>query len=629
MKYQVEIPVFDGGLNTKNNAGSLPPNQSPDLINVIFDDYGAVSSRNGQAIFNSSPIASSTIDGIVSYKKNNLTSYLVAACNGTIYYASGNTFVSLPSSVGLYTSGVNVSFLTSKDFLIVSNGYVRPYKWDGTYFNHLGNSAPSNVSIASGASGVLTGSYTYVVTAVNSHLAESNYGTVSNSATIASGRINISGIPTYPTSAGVNYLNLYRNTALVSGVYYLVTAITNGTTAYTDNQADSTLVTAVPTDNGIMPATKYLTQYQGRVFAAGDPSNPMRLYFSEPSEPENWPSVNYLDINSGDGYTITGIVNFSNSIIIHKNDDSGNGSVYLLYIPDSTGTSGTDNWYLVKSPSAYGGQSGKALVFFNNLLAFINAKGVYALSGADLAQSAADSNVGRFQTDSHSFDIEPTILAMKQTMIKNIAGINYKNKMWFSIPSTSSSTKLDTVLQYDYLRISNNDQNTGAWSKFDNHNVNNFTEHAGNLYGGSSVANGYVYTLDTGHNDISSAINSYYITSGISGLAEHKDNIKVWRYLIVWFECSGLWNLTVEYLLDYGITYSDPIYISLSPGGSLWGSAIYNVSNWGGGLERRKTKVGLFGSISKDIQFKFTTDTVDNYWKIHKIQVQYNLRSVR
>jgi hypothetical protein len=629
MKYQIEVSTFDGGLNTKNNAGSLPPNQSPDLYNVIFDDYGAVGTRLGQSILNSAAIGSAVIDGLASYKKNSLTSYLVASCGGTIYYASGTTFVAIPSSTALYTAGVDTTFLTSHDFLVVSNGYVKGYKWDGTYFTQLGNSAPSNCSIASGASGVLTGSYTYVLTAVNSHLAESDYGTVCSSATISSGRINITGIPTYAASAGVNYLNLYRNTATVSGVYYLVTAVTNGITSYVDNQADSTLVITVPTDNGIMPKAKFLTQYQGRVFAAGDPSQPMRLYFSEPAEPEKWPSVNYLDINDGDGYPITGISSFSNSIIIQKNDDNGNGSVYLLYIPDSTGATGTDNWYLVKSPSAYGGQSGKALVYFNNLLAFINAKGVYALSGQDLAQSAADSNIGRFAVDSHSFEIEPNIKAMKQSMIKNIAAVNYKNKLWFSVPSASTSTKNDAIFQYDFLRISNSDKNTGAWSVFDAHNINNFAEHAGNLYGGSSVANGYVYQLDTGYNDVSSAINSYYLTSGINGLQEHKDNQKVWRFLIVWYEATGVWNLKVEYLLDYGVTYSDPIYINLTSGGSIWGTAIYNVSNWGGGITKKKAKVGLFGAISRDIQFKFSTDTASQYWKIHKIQVLYNIRSIR
>jgi hypothetical protein len=301
----------------------------------------------------------------------------------------------------------------------------------------------------------------------------------------------------------------------------------------------------------------------------------------------------------------------------------------MLYIPDSTGATGTDNWYLTKSPSAYGGQSGKALLFFSNLLAFFNAKGMFALSGQDIALNAADSNIGKFLTESRSFDIEPDILNFKQSMIKNIAGIIYKNKAWYSVASTNSSTYNDKIYQYDYERMSNSDRTTGAWSKFDAHNINCFAEHAGNLYGGSSIANGYVYQLDTTYNDISSAINSYFITAGISGKKEHRDNTKVWRTLIIWYECVGDWNLTVDYLLDYGNNYSDPILLNMHPGGSLWGSAIYNTSLWGGGTLRKKMSLGLGGPHSRDIQFRFRTNTVNNYWKIHKIQVFYNLRGLR
>jgi len=630
MKYTYEIPVFDGGLNTKNNPSSLPPNQSPDLLNVIFDDYGAVATRLGQAILNTAAIGSAAVDGLKSYKKDSLTSYLVAACNASIHYASGTTFVSIPSAQSIFTAGVNVNFMTVKDMLLVTNGYQKPYKWDGTYFTQFGVSAPVVAATAvTTNSGNLNGTYYYVITGVNSNLAESDYGPVSSAFTAVSNQLTVGNLPVWPTSAGVNYNYLYRTTALASGVYYKVTAITNGVTSIVDNVADSSLVTQPPTDNGVMPKCKFTTQYQGRIFAAGDPSYPMRIYFSEADLPETWPDVNYLDINAGDGYPITGLELFSNSIVIHKNDDSGNGSIYMLYIPDSTGTTGTDNWYLTKSPSAYGGQSGKALVFFNNFMAFINAKGMFALSGQDVALNVAEANIGKFLTDSRSFDIEPDVLSFKQSLIKNIAGVEYKNKLWFSVPSSNSSTYNDKIYQYDFVRLSNNDRSVGAWTKFNAHNINCFAEHAGNLYGGSSIANGYVYQLDTTYNDNGAAISSYFVTATISGDKKHRDYTKVWRFLIVWYECSGAWNLKVEYTLNAGLSYSDPIYLNLTPGGSVWGTAIYNTDSFGGGLQRNKQTLNLKGPQSRDIQFKFSTNTISNYWKIHKIQVQYNLRGLR
>ena len=229
---------------------------------------------------------------MISFRRNSGTSYLVVACNGAIHYASGTTFVSLPSSTNLYTAGVNVNFMTSKNMLIICNGYQYAYKWDGTYFARLGVSAPvSAICAVTTDSGNLNGTYYYVVTGVNSNLAESDYGVVSSAITAVSNQLTLHDLPVWPASAGVNYNYIYRNTALASDIYYYVTAVTNGVTSVTDNVADSDLVTEAPTDNGVMPKCQYMTQYQNRVFAAGDPSSPMKLYFSNASDPETWPSA--------------------------------------------------------------------------------------------------------------------------------------------------------------------------------------------------------------------------------------------------------------------------------------------------------------------------------------------------
>jgi len=629
MKYQTEIPVFDGGLNTKAAPSALPPNQSPSLLNVVFDNFGAVGTRNGQATPYSA-IASAPIDGITAYRLNNLTSYLVAMCNATLWYQAGTGFSPVAGSTGIFSTGIDVCFLTVQNKLMMTNGYAIPYKWDGTAFTRFGVSAPVGVvSAACAGTGLLNGQYQYVVTGVNSAQIESNLGTPCTAVSITSGEVNVSGIPVYPTSAGVNELFLYRNTAGMLGSFLQVTAIVNGTTSVVDNNADSTLLDFAPTDNATMPYSKYAITYQGRVFAAGNPAAPMTIYFSEPESGEWFPALNFLNVNDGDGYPITGIALLGNSIIIHKNDGNGNGTIWLLYIPDSTGTTGPDNWYLIKAASAYGGQGHKSLVSYNNLLAFLNSKGVFALSGNNLAISAADSNVGSFQTDSKSFNIEPNIFAMNNPYVSKAAAYLHLNKLWFAVPSTATSVNNDAVYQYDYQRISNPDTNTGAWAQFSGMNINNFTDYAGNLYGGSAIANGLVYQLDTGVSDYGNAIDSYFVTAGINGLPEHKDHTKVWRWLWVWYYCEGNWNLSIDWLLDYGTTFSTPATLNLTPGGSLWGSAIYGTSLWGGGQANNKAKIGLLGSESRDIQFRFTTNTANQYWKINKIQVLYNLRSLR
>src|SRR5512135_717421 len=95
-KPYIEIRAFDGGLNTKLSADKTPLNQSPDLANVIFDDIGAVGSVNGYAVFNTAAIATQPIDGLFSLHQSAGTQQLLAWCGGTLWQASGTTFVTVP-----------------------------------------------------------------------------------------------------------------------------------------------------------------------------------------------------------------------------------------------------------------------------------------------------------------------------------------------------------------------------------------------------------------------------------------------------------------------------------------------------------------------------------------------------
>ena len=56
-RYGIKINRFDGGLNTKVSPELGELNESPDLLNVDFDDLGAVGTRN-RSLRTSSPFAS-------------------------------------------------------------------------------------------------------------------------------------------------------------------------------------------------------------------------------------------------------------------------------------------------------------------------------------------------------------------------------------------------------------------------------------------------------------------------------------------------------------------------------------------------------------------------------------------
>lgn len=631
-KSSLKLPVFDGGLNTKFTDTSMPLNQSPDLQNVSFEDQGAVATAKGYRKYTSTGIASANIDGLHSFYKSTGERTLLAVCNRDLYAEAAGVFVPVSGSTGVYSNNVDVKIETVKDFALLTDGTSVPHRYTGDGYYTVGVDAVASHTAAATAvsNGVLSGVYQYAITGVNENGQEGLYAIITDqSASATSNEIRLSSIPIYPASAGVETKYLYRNTAGASEVYYQVTALTAAQTSYVDNNPDGDLVILMPADNRPMPKCKFVSYYRGRVFAAGDITNPMRLYFSSINAPEEWPSTNFIDIGDGDGYPITGIRAYGNSIVIHKNDGRGQGSIWLVYVADSTGTGDPSNWYVTKSPSAYGGQSDKALAFFNNVLFFLNKNGGYSFTGQDIALNAAHSNVGSFGVDSQTYEIENDIQNIKNSYINKAAAINFDNLLYLAVPYGAQASGNNRIYLYDYVRASSESRETGAWSYLENVKANNFTIHEGELLFGSSGNDGHIYQFTNDYNYDGSAIDSYYWTAALSGQENHRDFTKVFRHVFLTVSTPGDWNMQLTYRVDFNESKDTTINVNLDGGGALWNSILWGVTPWGGSLEKRKVKIDLVGAVGKSIQFKFATNALNQYFKVHELELLYNLRSMR
>jgi hypothetical protein len=635
-----EIRIFDGGLNTKKAAVNMEKSQTPDAQWVYYDDAGAIQTMPGYTAF-CAVTSIYGIDGLYSFGKSDGTRYLVAWAGGSMYNISGSTApataVTVPSAQAVYTAGVRVKWVTVENYAVMFNGQNQPYKYDGSNFVQFGISAPTGTANLYLGSGALSGTYKYGFSAVNLNrqgltLRECSVGFITTSITAASSNISIRNIPVYPVSAGVDYINIYRNTAGTMGTdisnYWLLTSVTNGVTAYTDSIADTALGLTQPyLDQGPPPIGNHICEYRGRLFVAGVSSYQMRLYFSEQGEAEIFPSTNWIDVGAGDGYPITAIKAYANNIAIHKNDDQGNGSVWILYMPDSSGLSDPSNWYLVKTPAQYSSQGDECVVLFSNLMAYLNKYGFFAFADKDVAVSSADSNIGKMAVDSHSYDIEPDILGLNSSYIKKCTAVVYKNKIYLAVPYGQAQTANNRVYVYDFVRASSQDRTVGAWSYAPNPPINNFAVHGGSLFAGST--NGTVYQMDSGYSADGSAYDSYYWTAPLYGKAEHKDYYKIWRYVDIIVECTGNWTMTVKYTTDFQTESGTPITIDLSQGGSQWGVMTWSTSNWGGSITRKTVRLNLNNVPGKCIQFKFETNAARSWWKVHQLKTYYNLRGMR
>ena len=652
MGYDYKIPliikVWDGGLNTKQQPSDLPSNQSPSLLNIWSDSYGAIKTTPGFVTF-ASGLGLAPIDGITSYAPTIGSPYLVAACNGSIFYSTaqsaitGATFASVPSAQSLFTSGNDVRFLTTDGKMLVLNGNVVAHKWDGTYFTQFGIPAPPFVpAVGTGAAGLLTGTYTYWVSQVNSALVESALSQPTYPTVFSGSQATVFAINTAPASYGVNYYNLYRNTAAGAGIPWLVTAITNGTTSYTDNIPDSALVNTIPqtidaSGNltalglGQMPNCKYVVDVNGYLFASGNSTYPQRIWWSQQGARENFPPLQFLDVGKGDGYPITGLSVFGTTIAIHKNDGYGNGRIWLLYMPDTTGVSSSTNWSLMGSPCYYAAQSDKTIVFARSIAYYLSRTGMFAFSGQDLAQSAADSTTGKFSVDAQSFDIEPTILALNNAAMPKAAAINFNNKIFVAVPSGNVQTTNNKILIFDFMIASQPDHVKGAWFMMDNPAVNCFASHAGVLVAGSAANNGQVYQLLTGTNGNGSIINATYTTPEIVGDEKYRDYTKVWRTLDVTYENSPA-TLFINYINDAKKEAGLQDSINMAGTYSFWGAGTWSNTGsytWNAGANRSTTRIILQGAISRKIQFVFSTNALDAAFTIHEIVLRYTIKGAR
>ena len=637
-KVPYRVPVMDGGLQTKWTDDSAPDYMSPALQQIQYTDVGAAGLAPGYIARNTTSMGSAPVDGLWSYYNSvSGAEEIVAVCNNNVYASTSTAFVAVSGGTGVFTGAVDVCMRTVTDEVFLTNGRAYPHRYDGDALYTVGVPTTLLSGTAAAVVGNTAGSmtstavYQYALSGLNSNSIEGSIKTITTGITLPTGYNNIalSGIPEWPTSAGVTTTKyLYRNTAGVEGLYYRVTALSAGQTSYVDTAADSSLSTSAQTDNGAMPACQFCWFHRGRLFAAGDPIYPSRLYYSQAGQPEIWPALNFLDIGAGDGMSITGIRVMGNSVTVHKTDSTGAVSaLWLVYMPDSTEVVDATNWYIIKSPAAYASRSDKAIDFFENLMAYLDRRGLIAFTGEQVAPGPATAQIGQYLSETRSDNIEPDIHELKSSLLSKAAMIAYDDKLWLAVASGPTAFHNNTIYVYDYT-ITSQERGQGAWSKLVPMSINNFAVHHGGLIAGSAT-DGIVYNMDTGYSANGADLDSYLYTMWITGDKKHWDATKVWRFLWLTIDTPGSWDLSVTWWVDKAATETGSTVVSLTGGGSEWDHALWDGGLWDSSTDRRTIRINLAGCVGRSIQFRFETNSQDVWWAIYRMEVEYNLRSRR
>lgn len=627
---KLEIERFDGGRNTKDSPSRIGLTETPDSLNVVFDDQGSVATRNGSSTFNTSTaeIGSFAVDGHATYNGT-----MVVWAGGTMYRISGTTAVTVTSSQGQFTTGAKVAHGIYQQILFTSEGTSGPWRFEGNdSFYRMGIAIPgvaTAVSNTPGANQVETGTYYYKVAYRNTHVVEGEPSSNTAALTIATtAAINVRSIPTGAGSQGVASRRLYR-ASVSAGPYRLITTLSdNVTSIYTDIVGASTWSAGTePIDDGTAP-TPFTTirLHKERLFF-DDSSDRTLLRWTEFENPFISEAESFQPLNKGDFSYITAIGVQNDLVTSFKQNE-----YWLTALNDP---SDDTTWNHILGTSKLGITGPKAFYEGDGWILFAGRQsskdglgkftGYYLLSGFEVQ----DVTTPILRTKTITTKIEPDLLLTPSALWDDIYMAGFNNKIYIATGITGSTTN-DRIWWFDINRMA--DEDIGSWSLWSGIALNTLVVHEGALYGGASAATGKLFQLEkvSQYNDSGTAINSYYFTKEYGGEDQIESWVKDFRWLKLWYERLGAWIMNVRYRSDGDSGSGDLIEIDLTPGGSLWGTMVWGTDTWGSGRTDVETDHSLGTKLGRRIQLKFDNGNVaGRAFKVHRMRMLMNLRAER
>ena len=628
--YDVTYPpkgrlTFDGGKNNKFERSIIADNESPDCFNVVFTN-GAVETRGGSTKLNTTAVGSFVFDGVYTRRANTGAETMVVFAGGSAWQLAGSTFSTIASAQSVFTAGVRVAATQYENHMFIGNGFVTPYKWNGTAFTRHGVPAATGaVSVNCSAAGSRAGDLVYKVTYVNSASVEGDVGTATVTySTAASKTIRLTAIPVAPQSHGVSSRRIYVSTNAGATFGRLATINDNTTTTYDDDGSITPGATPL-TDNGEPPKYSIATMHQNRLFV-NDAANPNFVWYSNLLEPYTFASTNFLSVGDASADLVKVLAVYDNALFVGcENYD------YLVYMPSTD----PDGWKVVRIRGPFGSKSPFATVLFKNKLltaAQQNSKfvGFAALNGSAIDPEATILDQAVAGSFLSSERIEPDMFDVLDSMQGSISAMVFKNKAYITLAYGSGATVNNRVYVFDFS-VSNLDKRQEAsWVPFTSINAAQFTVYDGKLYYGSSTANGHVYQLETDtYLDAGSAINSYYWTKEYSGQKGHENLEKDFRGVNILVDKAGAYHMTLRVRTNSDAGDGTSYQINLDPGGSVWNSFNWGAATWGGGNDQEEVTI-KFGHRGKRIQFQFSNQAAASQsFKVHGLNFRYNIKGKR
>lgn len=616
--------IFDGGKNNKYNKSIIEDNESPDCLNVVFDD-GGVGTRDGFIKVNTASVGSYVCDGIYTRKGTNNAETMVAFFGGNGYTLNSTSMVTIPSAQSVWTAGFRVACAQMENYAFFGNGNRVPYKYNGTDWTRHGVPQPSGTASAiSNGAGALSGTYSWKITYLNSQSVEGNVSDSLITFVVTAKAVRLSSLPVAPQSWGVSSRRIYRTVDSGTTFFRVATISDNTTTTYDDNTGDSGLGAVAPTDKGEPPNYFSIIYHKNRLWMLASDG---LVWYTDLNEPFTVASTNFIAVGDGSTDFPKSLSVYADTVVVH-----GERNTWLIYMPDTDPT----NWAVIKSQSPFSSISPFGSFESDNKLYFPAVQndkfvGFAALKGNVIEPTATLLSVNTAGSELKSDRIEPDMFDVQETYLGNISSIVFKNKAYITLTKGSGSTTNNRVYVMDFSIENLSKNQREAWVPWSGINAAQFTIYDGNLYYGTSTDTGFVYKQNPGvYSDDGVAINSYYWTKEFTGPKTETSYSKDFRYANLLVDLSGAYYMNVAVRTDSDSGDGTNYQVNLNPNSSLWGTMVWGQDTWGGGASQSDLRLYLAGARGKRIQFKFSNqNTVGQRFKVHWQNFTYNLKGPR
>lgn len=486
-----------GGVNRKASPFMTGLNEVIDILNFDFTNPGSYTTRPGSTYFPFTfvtfpsvggfpPITNRTVSSFIEFTRLSGASFRIANIGGNVY-THYNQFLNsevirrigylVISDYKIYPNPLPLSMIPFVDRLFISSAADQGsdfFKTDGSITGTYNFSLPgatvlgtfiNTITLTGHASAGWTGYYQYGFCWLN----ERGYiGPVFDRSTYPDPNINravacigasrttavvfnfVSALSNYvPDGFGITAMVVFRSGVALDGIpgavpgpkagitylsaLYDLAVIPLSSTSFTDNGQDlgpltKTGNTPISQSLWFTLCPKYLETYNNSLFMAGFASFPSTCYFSAIGEPELVGATQSFEVRTNDGDVLTGEKAYNSQLILFKNKS------FHSWAGDTP-----SNYSLREISRQYGCVSNRAIIVYNDLLLFLDRKGICEYNGAGV------------QIISNR--VEATFRRMNLNAAQNNAimlHVKDRNEIWTVFP-IDNSTVNNYIVVYDYV----------------------------------------------------------------------------------------------------------------------------------------------------------------------------------